>query len=179
MKTSFIFLIFIPVIVQSQFRQTTWDMDKEGIRSVEISEFLTETDQTLSYSTTVGEWNAVLTYYFDKDTYYKAGYRLQLDIKDKNRYLAEYNKLKDILSEKYGPPLNDNDEIWIDDKHKDNLQMRGFAVSIGHLKLTNTFSGINRNMEIVPLLSGKDFKIELRIQYLNPYYVVKKNNGEF
>lgn len=181
MMRCFLLFSFLLVALNSvaQFRQTTWAMNKQQIKTVETAELIEETDQTLTYRVKVGDREAMCTYYFESGVFYMAAYQLLQVYHNKEQYIGEYFKIKDLLSEKYGSPQRLADEIWTNDKYKDNQQMRGFAVSLGHLVFQNSFSTLERNMEIVPLLSGKDFNITLQIQYINPYYSKQKKNNSF
>lgn len=169
--------ICFPLILSAQFRQTTWAMDKNKIKEVETAEFVSESDHSLQYNTEVGDWEAILTYYFDNGTYYQADYLLKIKHKNKNDYLEDYFNIKEILSSTYGEPKLENDYEWIDEKHKDNRFFYGHAVSLGHLKLSNTID--NRNMLVKPELSGGDGNIRFRISYVNPYFKKKKTKTGF
>ena len=177
--TKFVFFILInlPLLLQAQFRQTTWAMDQEKIKSVETAELLSESDHSLKYKTSVGDWDAICTYYFDGGVYYLAAYTLDVKHKDKNRYLDDYFRIKEILAEKYGDALYKNDYHWINDKHKDNRFFYGHAVSLGHLELRNEFNA--PNMRVKPLLRGEQGNIYLEIYYENPYFEKKSPDNGF
>jgi len=53
---------------------------------VETAELISESDHSLEYKTSVGDWDAICTYYFDKGVFYMAAYRLDIKHKDKNPY---------------------------------------------------------------------------------------------
>ncbi len=175
------FLLFImismPIVLNAQFRQTTWAMDKQKIKSVESAELISESDHSLEYKTSVGDWEASCTYYFNGNVFTMAAYRLKIKHKDKNRYLDDYFTVKESLADKYGDALYENDYHWINDKHKDNRFFYGHAVSLGHLQLRNEFNA--PNIRVKPLLHGEEGNFYLEISYENPYFERKSPNKGF
>jgi len=155
----------------TQFRQTTWAMDKEMIKSIETAAYIGESDNSLTYKLKLDQWDAWCVYYFDEGNFFLAEYLIDITHKDKNLYMDDYRKISRLLAEKYGKPEKDDDYVWLDNTHQNDTEKHGFAVSVGHLKLNNRW--ISPNMHIVLVLKGNNYNSELKIQYINPYY--KKN----
>lgn len=170
-------LCFLATYSFSQFRLSTWAMDKEKIKEIETAEFIGESENSITFKTNISHWDAWCIYYYHEGNLYMAEYILDLDYENKNKYIEDYFEIKDIIKEKYGQPEKTDDYIWLNETHKDDPERFGFAVSTGQLKLNNKF--VTPNMHIVPVLKGSNFKCELRIQYINPYYQANKQKTGF
>lgn len=168
---------FIATQSFSQFRLSTWAMDKEKIKEIETAEYIGESENSVTFKTNTGHWDAWCIYYYHEGNLYMAEYILELDYKNNNKYIEDYFKILEILKKKYGEPEKSDDYIWLNETHKEDPERHGFAVSAGQLKLNNKF--ITPNMHIVPVLKGSNFACELRIQYINPYYKVNNSKSGF
>jgi hypothetical protein len=90
---------------------------------------------------------------------------------NKNSYIDDYMKLKEILIDKYGEPddkwwLNNSDYneiVWLNDLYKDDPEHWGLAISMGYLGYQNCWT-IN-GTSIALKLSGNNYKIDLGIVY--------------
>ena len=105
---------------------------------------------------------------FYEETCYIAAYAFNESYVNPNKYIDDFNKIKKILSEKYGEPTNEN-IIWSNRLYEDDPSEYGFAVSIGHLMYISTWVFPNGS-SIIHILSGENYKIEHSLGYLSPKY---------
>jgi len=80
-----------------------------------------------------------------------------------NDYIVDYGMLKGFLNKKYGNYSNKDDAYWLNDLYKDDLQQRGFAISLGQLFYQSNWPTQKTNIDL--LLSGENYKISLVIEY--------------
>jgi hypothetical protein len=79
---------------------------------------------------------------------------------DKNKYISEYELLKEELVKEYGKPILDQ-QIWKNDGYKGMKALWGHAVS--RAKLTFLSIWKTENVDIELSLYGKDYRIYLEI----------------
>lgn len=126
------------------FRKTHWGMNIEEVKTSENKEVTFEAHS--QYIEDIGEEADLIVYEdrisgIDCDLYYAfiqdklilAGYVFVPKHTDKNGYIDDYRKLKELLTKKYKKPEND-EMIWGNDLFRDNKQKWGEAISKGHLK---------------------------------------------
>ena len=85
-----------------------------------------------------------------------------------NSYIDDFNKVKGLLSDKYGNPVIDrkhcsNNEIWCEDPNN-----AGTAVSMGMLTFGTQWE--TKDTTIVLGLTGDNLKIHLGIVYQSKVY---------
>ena len=91
---------------------------------------------------------------------FSRGYLYEKAYTDKNKYISEYELLKEGLVKKYGKPILDKQE-WKDDGYKGMKALWGHAVSKG--KLTFLSAWKTESLDIELSLYGKDYRIYLEI----------------
>ena len=89
---------------------------------------------------------------------------------NENDYILDFNKLKEILTKKYGKPIED-ERLWKNDLYRDDPQYWGFAISLGHLIYLATWetpaTDTTDTTIITLLLNGENFEIMFCIEYLS------------
>jgi len=119
------------------FRKTRWGMTKAEVKSSEPTnvfneETLSGGQELIQYKGRVGGvMPALVSYGFTQGKLIKADYFFMIKHSDKNAYITEYQNIKEILTKKYGAPV-DEKEVWRNDQFKDNPQSWGFAIGVGH-----------------------------------------------
>ena len=91
---------------------------------------------------------------------FSRGYLHEKVYTDKNKYISEYELLKEELVKEYGKPILDKQE-WKDDGYKGMKALWGHAVSKG--KLTFLSAWKTESLDIELSLYGKDYRIYLEI----------------
>lgn len=162
-----ILLLILTLSGFSQFRNTTWVFDKQKVKKATADSLIAETDTSLVYSTTLGKWDTHLIFLFPDGTLTKGIYDLQLEHKSKKLYLDDYEKIRDVLTSKYGQPSTDRQYTWIDDQQKDNPAMHPYAVGKGDLMIRTAWKADYLNIEL--LMKGGNNRIDISIRYSNPF----------
>lgn len=153
---------------QYDFRKANWRMSKEQVKATEDKRPDLEEDTKLLYKVKIGEDNFLCVYSFLKDKFYRSTYLFNETHTNKNDYIDDYERLKNILIKKYGKPTTDR-AVWKNNLYKDDKQDLGTAISIGHLEYRTLWMKlVDRDIiEITLLLTGDNYKISLGILYKN------------
>jgi len=144
------------------FRETYWGMSKEQVKATENKSPDLEKENSLLYNVNIGGEEYYCVYNFLEDSLYNSGYVFSGKHTNKNIYIDDYKKLKDILIKEYGKPKSDR-MTWDNDLYKDDRSEWGFAVSLGHLSYGNIWE--TSNTYITLGLNGDNYKINLIVSY--------------
>ena len=118
------------------FRNSRWGMKKDKVLSTEKNKPIDSGPYKqyilVVYAGEVAGFEARYGYYFLDDVLVRGGYVFKESHSNKNEYINDYNKLKEILTRKYSSPIR-SESIWYKDLFKNRPQDYGTAVSMGHL----------------------------------------------
>lgn len=168
----------LQVYSQYDFRKTNWGMTKAQVLASETIEFAPqENGNSLSYKGTVNDLDCFIVYVFAYDTLVRTQYNIIEEHKNSNQYITDYEKLKVILTGKYGQPEKDR-ITWLDNMYKDNPNDWGLAVSIGQLAYFSKWH--TESTDIWLMLQGENYKIKFVVEYtsLNYAYLNEKVEKE-
>jgi len=165
-----IFLFYFQAISQNNtdFRKTKWGSSLNEVKKTETNKISIEATDILSYEETVATFNCDLVYFFNKDTLFAASYIFKIKHTNKSDYINDYDRLQEILENKYGIPTIDKIN-WKNDLFKDDKSNYGLAISLGHLEYTSVW-----NTEVTRIyleLKGENNKIKLNITYESKEYI--------
>ena len=146
------------------FRKTNWGMNKEQVKKTEKGKIVEEDENILTYQGNVAGLDCFVVYIFAEGKLVRAKYVFTETHSNKNDYILDYNKLKEILIKKYGKPIEDS-QLWRNDLYKDDYQNWGFAVSLGHLVYFALWE--TPSTSIAMMLDGENYEINLQIEYLS------------
>jgi hypothetical protein len=118
------------------------------------------------FKTTVAGLEAVFVYYFVDDILVGARYIIVENHSNNDDYVKDYNRLNDILSEKYGN--NRIEEEWHDERWKDNPSEKGYALWQGDVTMNCKWE--TKSTEISHRISARDFEIVHIIDYESKEY---------
>jgi len=144
------------------FRKTNWGMSKEQVKATENMKPDLEEDNVLAYKVKINGDDYFCAYSFLKDKLHNAGYAFAEKHTNRNLYIDDYKKLKELLIKQYGKPLTDR-TTWDSDLYKDDRSEWGFAVSLGHLSYGATWE--TSATYITLGLNGDNYKINLLLAY--------------
>jgi len=148
------------------FRNTNWGMSKEQVIELEGEPHRQEKSRGLDiieYKKNVMDNDCLIGYVFAKDRLTAAKYIFLEQQKEKNQYIRDYEKIKDLLIKKYGMPEEDN-ALWRNNLYKNNPSKWGYAVGSGHLEYFSLWG--TPETEISLKLSGKNSEILLKVEYI-------------
>jgi len=161
--SAFLLWITLPLIgLADDFRGSSWGDSKEAVKDKESGQFVLEQDNTLNFKTSVAGLDMVVVYEFLDGRLVNAGYSSLESHMNKNEFIDEYEKLKELLIKKYGEPKTD-DVIWRNDLYKDDRSGWGTAISVGHLIYRATWE--TERTDVVTALTGDNFKVQHLIGY--------------
>lgn len=149
------------------FRKTRWGMTKAQVKRREKAKSIESGDENLLYykGNIIG-LDCRIFYFFDEGKLIRAGYHITDSTvlhPDLNDYVADYNRLKEILKKKYGKPIEDT-LMWLMDSYKDKYKNNlGLAVSLGYLNYFTTWETFNKTISLA--LIGMDYGIDIGIEY--------------
>lgn len=85
------------------------------------------------------------------------GYQFSESFQEKNRYITEYNSLKEKLIEIFEDPTEDQ-MIWESNGYQGMQPLWGYAISQGKLKLITVLEMQNESIKMI--LYGHDYQIK-------------------
>jgi len=116
----------------------------------------------MGYQKEILERNCLIGYYFSNDKLKGAKLSFLEQHSNKNQNIADFKRIKDLLIQKYGRPIEDKIS-WEDVTHKENISEWGNAIGMGHLKYVSKWS--RRGTEVLLHLFGDGDEISLEVTY--------------
>lgn len=164
----FVILFTVQVNSQYDFRKTNWGMTKVQVQASETAEFVSQDkDRSLTFKGNVNDLDCWIIYVFAYDTLVKARYAIYEEHVNKNEYITDYEKLKEILKKKYGDPAKDR-TTWVSNIYKDNSREWGLAISLGQLVYFTEWD--TESTQIWLMLHGDNNKIQFSLEYTSIMY---------
>jgi hypothetical protein len=163
----FITFSFFPVIIFGQVRGTTWGQSTTEVKNTIEEEILYDEDGSLGVEANLAGLDAFIFYQFIQDQLVDIRISFQENYTNENQFIEDYNKVGEILTEKYGTPTVD-ESVWRDDLYKDDPSEYGFAVSLGDYILGRSFD--SESTEIEHQLFGSNYEITHLLIYYGKEY---------
>lgn len=187
-----VFFCTIPVRSQqnSDFRKVSWGMTKSEVKATEPLTPKGENATSLVYQDSVAGINMIVGYTFSQKgkQLIAGGYLSAEHYQDRNRYVIDYQALKNVLTKRYGNPKKDKIQ-WMNDFFKDAQNKLGLAVALGHVYyltewqtentvITMTLVGSDYNIEHLVSFKGKAHKEQLEYLRNKAQQIYKNNYGQ-
>ena len=171
-KLLLILLLVCPSILYSQdFKTFYWGDSSLKVKSTEKAKLIMDGgDQLLEYESEISTLKPTLTYYFVNDKLSGVLYSFKEIHSNKNLYIVDYEKTKELLIEKYGNPSKTQEE-WQSDLFKGDKQYYGLAISKGDLEMSVLWMSNRTNL--ICRISGDNGKIVHGIYYSSK--IITKN----
>lgn len=150
------------------FRKTKWGYSKYQVLSSEKLKPMIDTNNIIGYETTIAGMKCLIGYIFANNKLTRSKYVFEEEHSNLNDYIVDYEMLKGFLNKKYGNYSNKDDAFWLNDLYKDDVQQRGFAISLGQLFYQSNWPTQKTNIDL--LLSGENYKISLVIEYVSKQF---------
>jgi hypothetical protein len=144
------------------FRNVRWGMTQQEVKQAEKLALAYADQEMLGYETTLAGFDCNLIYLFQNDRLYRAGYiftHMHMNCTD---FIDDYDKVKDLLKQKYGEPKQD-DVLWKDDLYRDDPSHWGMAIITGDLELCATWE--KGQTIIILYLAGDNFETQFGLTY--------------
>jgi len=155
---------------KKHFRNTRWGMNKENVLKIEGRPQKQETSEGLDifqYPKKILNMDCLIGYVFAEDKLAKTKYSFFSRHENKDLYIQDYEKIKKILTQKYGKPQYQK-VFWQDPEYKDKRSSWGKAVSSGRLEFASGWQ--DSETEILLRLFGWDGRIFLVAEYSSLKY---------
>jgi hypothetical protein len=110
----------------------------------------------------------MIGYVFADNKLAKAKYSFIAQYTDKNKYIHNYKKIRDILIDKYGK-AEDERTVWQDRMYEDNRLNWGTALSLGHLEFSSLWQDADTAIQL--RLQGSNGRVSLVVLYSGLGYV--------
>lgn len=171
----------ISLSAQNDFKKSSWGDSIETIKKTYPNEkWESEHKQDitfLSYNSIIGGLDAIVSFYLIDNKLLAAGYIFTETHTNDNLYIIDYDKINDLLKNKYALKV---DYQWNQDIFKNKKSYYGKAISMGHLKIVST---ANRNSDIIShSLMSDNHQIDHTLMYKSDAYQKFKeqaNNDDF
>ena len=146
------------------FRKINWGMNKEEVKAAERGTIVFENEYEVDFMVTDFDNYFKCDDNFLEDKVYRGAYYFIAELTNKNDYIYEYQKWKEVLIKKYGQPKSDKWE-WKNDLLKNDEKKWGTAVYVGDLELSAQWE--TPTTGILISLVGIDYEIHLGILYVS------------
>lgn len=137
-------------------------MSPAEVKASEASAAWEESGDTLAFRTTIAGLAAYAAYNFVNSKFFFGRYVIVEPHSNRNAHISDYEKLRDLVTRKYGEPDLD-DMHWDNDLFKDSPDSWGTAVASGHMSMLATWE--TERALISTMLTGDNFEISLSIAY--------------
>jgi hypothetical protein len=146
------------------FRNSSWGNSMSEVQNSEKLPIQSKSDDSLLYNSTIGGLDCIVVYIFIDDQLVRARYHITKAFTNPNKYIMEFERLKENLTKKYNNPLKD-DHYWIDPLFQNDPNEWGNAISRGELAYFSTWD--TKRTEIGLALTGENYEINLGIDYIS------------
>lgn len=152
--------------IAAEFRDAEWGIPREQVKSLEKTESIYPSKDTLTFKGKVTGRPVDIIYEFKNDKLKGGKYIFTVKNINNNVYIQDYDKINEFLDLKYGQPET-RKSSWSNDLYKENKGFYGLAVSLGYLVLESTWN--NEKTTIIHTLSGTNNTIEHSISYFDKF----------
>ena len=124
---------------KTHFRNTRWGMNKVQVVRIERSPNHRENSgglDIIQYPQKILNMDCMIGYVFADNKLAKAKYSFLANHEDKNQHIHDFEKVRDILIQKYGKPAAEK-ALWQDKMYKDDHSNWGLALSLGHVEFNS------------------------------------------
>ena len=157
------YLSFFSVIAMADdFRGLNWGASLAQVKKTEKAKFFSESADRLMYTGTIAGISVDIWYFFLNGHLVKAIYNSQESHVNKNDFISDFQRVKELLQKKYGTPISDK-EIWDGEYYKEKPSQWGSAISAGQLSYLAQWE--TERTTVFSALTGDNFKISHAVRY--------------
>ena len=149
------------------FRKTKWGMSEAEVKASEGSQPQAgpkspSFDNILIYQGNVANLTAFCAYKFVSNQLVETAYVFTEEHSNLNLYISDYNKIKEILTGKYGQPTSDR-TVWKNNLYRDDPDRYWMAVAKGDLAYGSSWT--TPTTTILLTLTGDNYNISMILSY--------------
>jgi len=161
---SYILLFVSFSTLAGDFRSSNWGDSISKTKTLETAELLDQVADFLTYKTSLASIEMLVLFNFFEDALYRGAYFSGESYSNKNSYIDDYDKIKELLIKKYGAPLSD-DVVWLNPNsyYRDDKNEWGMAISRGDLAMRTIWK--TDTTRIMHGVKGDNFIIDHGIFY--------------
>jgi hypothetical protein len=142
-----------------------WGMSSDQLKRIEgqpVHSGESQGYKIVGYQEVILERDCLVGYYFSNDRLKGTKLSFLEQHTNKNQNIADFKRIKDLLVQKYGRPIEDKIS-WEDVTHKENISEWGNAIGKGHLRYVSKWS--TQKTEVLLHLFGEEDEISLEVTY--------------
>jgi hypothetical protein len=147
---------------EAHFRDVRWGMSPEEVKQREESEPAVEEGVLLFVDERIAGLDALLLYQFADNKLVESGYMFTEAHTNNNRFLSDFERVGEALTQKYGEP-DEEYEHWENDLFRDQPESKGLAVAMGHLTMSALWE--LEETRILHSMRGDQFEIYHIVNY--------------
>jgi hypothetical protein len=135
---------------KTNFRNTRWGMNKAQVVRIEGSPDQHENSggmDIIQYPQRILNMDCMIGYVFAYNRLAKAKYSFFADYQDKNEYIHSYEKIRNVLIQNYGKPL-DEKAVWQDRQYQNDRSNWGLALSLGHTEFNSLWKDSETEIQL-------------------------------
>ncbi len=144
------------------FRQATWGQSLRKVKWNEKAKLVAKADNALNYKGSLAGLEASIVYRFAAGELIEGKYIITENMWKRSDYIDSYNSLKDLLTQKYGEPVEDEAD-WKNPQHKDSPATHGLALGMGHVSYQVSWE--TERTKIIMDLWGEELDIMYELTY--------------
>jgi hypothetical protein len=162
--------------LKTHFRNTYWGMNQAQVVRIEGSPDQMDNSDGLAviqYAKKISNMDCMVGYVFADNKLARAKYSFLARYDDKNQYIHNYNRIKDILLAKYGDSENER-ILWKDKTYQDDRSDWGRAIGLGHLEFNSLWQDADTKIQL--RLHGDNGRVFLAVMYSGLDYMELASN---
>lgn len=151
----------------SQFRSTKWGMSLDEVEAVEgLKLYCDSNGACVSTEQKLLHFNVRIMFVFNDDKLLGGGYGFYEEHTNENLYIEDFNKVMNILEDKYGE-ADEGGLIWNDDSGRDIMTL-GWNLSAGNCYYDYKY--ITDDVVIGHSITTDQYKVLHTLTYRDPNY---------
>lgn len=148
--------------IDYDFRKSRWGDSKSEVIASEGTEPDINQEGIIGYETNTAGLDMIAAYIFVSDQLVRAKYIITEKHANATDFISDYDKIKELLSKKYGAPDRD-ENLWKNDLYRDDYEDWGMAIKVGHLVYYAMWKSERTDIGLV--LTGDNYRIDFTMEY--------------
>lgn len=158
----------------ADFRNAKWGEDEETVKKYEIEIALTEGENQLLGEANVGGYDSYVGFLFDNNALYQGIYAFVLNYSNAGQYIPVYDALKNMLTQKYGNPYED-EIIPLAKQKQIDYAGPASALEYGYVVYRSQWETDTTNIMLG--MSAENYEVKLLISYTDKNYEPDVNDS--
>ena len=156
----------VKAVSGKDFRNTNWGMTIDQVQAAEgiaKKDIIFSNELGFAVKLNVATMDCATYYIFAFDKLVRTKYAFLVEHSNETDYInVDFPKIKKLLTEKYGKPIDDS-VVWKNSLYKDDPDEWGMALQVGHLVYFARWQTETTNVFLY--LSGENYDISFGVEY--------------